>query len=54
MIDRHIDVTKKAYDQVPLQAYLRIAWFVFCCFVCSVWLRVYFDESLKEKTCYIE
>ena len=23
-------------------------------FVCSVWLRVYFDESLKEKTCYVE
>ena len=33
---------------------MRCAWFIFCVFVVSVWIRVYFDESLKEKTCYIE
>ena len=54
MIDTHIKVTQKAHEQMPLQSYLRIAWFFFTLLVVYVWTRVWFDNDLSTKTCFVQ
>ena len=47
-------MTKRAHEKVPLQAYLRIAWFCFCVFVTGIWTKVYFDDYLQAKQCFVK
>lgn len=54
MVDTQIAATVKAYKTVPLQAHLRIVWFVFCLGITIVWTRIYYDESVHEKRCFVQ
>ena len=46
-------MSKRAFKAVRLQALLRIIWFVFCSFVITLWINVYFDVNLRSKKCYV-
>ena len=48
-----IDVTRHAHRRVPLQRNLRIIWLCFCIFVAGIWTKVFFDNDLSEKKCFV-
>ena len=46
-------MTKSAHKDAPLQSRLRIVWFLFTVFVSAIWTRVYFDNNLHAKRCFV-
>ena len=54
LIDKNINVTKSAHESVPLQARLRVCWFIMTLAIVGVWSAVYLSPSLSAKTCYVK